>query len=376
MPADPQPRVPVGVYVHLPFCRVRCTYCAFTVSTDLRLEDAYGEALLAELERRVPERIAADTLFWGGGTPSRSAAAWLRRIDAALRARFDLAAGAEVTLEANPEDVTPEGLATWRDLGVNRLSIGVQSFHDTELIPLGRLHGRRRALEAAALGVASGMRSSLDLIIGLPGQTPASFRESLEIAIGTGAGHLSLYMLDLEPGSALAGRLERGLVALPPDESAAETYLAAVERLAAAGFGQYEVSNFARAGEESRHNLRYWQRAPYLGFGAGAHSFEGAMRRGNVADVRRYIERVSRGEDPIEVADRLGSEEERRELLFLALRQTRGIEYPRLIEWSEGRGATWCERGVSEGWISNRNGRVAFTPRGFLVSSELLAELF
>ncbi|MGH9457708.1 MAG: radical SAM family heme chaperone HemW [Thermoanaerobaculia bacterium] len=370
------PHAAVGIYVHLPFCRVRCSYCAFAVSTDLRLEDAYGEALLAEIGLRAAPRREAVSLFWGGGTPSRSAHAWVERIDAEIRARFDLAADAEVTLEANPEDVGEEALERWKARGVNRISIGVQSFHDAELIPLGRVHGRRRALDAAALATASGLRTSLDLILGLPGQTPESFRETLDLAIGTGVGHLSVYMLDLEPGSALESRLARGLVTLPPDETVAAIYLEAVDRLRGAGFAQYEVSNFARQYEVSRHNLRYWERAPYLGFGAGAHSFEGDVRRGNTKDVRRYIERLAKGEDPVEMTETLGPGEERRERLFLALRQARGIEYARLLEWSEGKGEAWCERGLSEGWITSAEGRVAFTPRGFLVSSELLAALF
>lgn len=375
MPATADAPDPIGIYVHLPFCRVRCSYCAFAVSTDLRLEDAYGEALLREIETRGATG-AADTLFWGGGTPSRSSAEWLGRIDAAIRRRFDLAPGAEVTLEANPEDVEEASVAGWKRLGVNRLSVGVQSLHDAELVPLGRIHGRERALEALAIAVASGLRASADLILGLPGQTLRSSIESVDGVLASEIGHLSMYMLDLEPGSALEGRIARRVMTVPEDEEVAEMYLAAIERAAAAGLEQYEISNFARPGERSVHNLRYWERRSYLGFGAGAHSFEGRTRRGNLKDVRAYVDMLSRGEEPVEMTEDLEPRDEARERIFLALRRTAGIGYSDLIEWSDGTGRPWCERGLEQGWLEMDGERIRFTPRGFLVSSELVAELF
>jgi putative oxygen-independent coproporphyrinogen III oxidase len=375
MPPLPDAPDPIGIYVHLPFCRVRCSYCAFAVSTDLRLEDAYGEALLREIASRAGGG-SADTLFWGGGTPSRSAAEWLGRVDGAIRGRFELAADAEVTLEANPEDVDDVSIASWRRLGVSRLSIGVQSLHEEELRPLGRLHGPARALEALAVSVASGLRVSADLILGLPGQSVASCLESVDGVLAAGAGHLSIYMLDLEPGSALESRVARGVMALPEDDEVAEMYLAAVERAARAGLLQYEISNFARNGERSRHNLRYWERRSYVGFGAGAHSFEGRTRRGNLKDVRAYIRAVESGEDPAAMREELDRRDEAREGIFLALRRIEGIGYSELIEWSDGEGRGWCERLMEQGWLEWNGERVRFTPRGFLLSSELVAQLF
>ncbi|HEU5163184.1 MAG TPA: radical SAM family heme chaperone HemW [Thermoanaerobaculia bacterium] len=367
---------PTGIYVHLPFCRVKCSYCAFAVSTDLRLEDAYGEALLREIERRAPRGAPADTLFWGGGTPSRSAFAWLARFDGAIRDRFALAPDAEVTLEANPEDVDARSIAAWSALGVNRLSIGVQSLHEDELRPLGRIHGRARALEALDAAVASGLRTSADLILGLPGQTVASCLETVDGVLRAGVGHLSMYMLDLEPGSALESRVARGVVELPDDEDVAAMYLAAIERAAAAGLEQYEISNFAREGERSTHNLRYWERRSYAGFGAGAHSFEGATRKGNTKDVRGYIDAIGRGEEPVVMIEDLDARAVAHERIFLALRRTEGIGYPDLIEWADGDGRGWCERGMEQGWLEMIGERIRFTPRGFLVSSELVAQLF
>lgn len=366
----------LGIYVHLPFCRVRCSYCAFAVSTDLRLEDAYGDALLREIEARSVPGTPADTIFWGGGTPSRSSLGWLARVDRAVRARFAVAEGAEATLEANPEDVTSDSIAAWKGLGINRLSIGVQSLHDEELRPLGRIHGSARALEALEIAAASGLRASADLILGLPGQTVRSLVESVEGVLATGVGHLSMYMLDLEAGSALESRVGRGLVALPEEEDVAAMYLAAVDLAAAAGLEHYEISNFARPGERSAHNLRYWERRPYAGFGAGAHSFAGRTRRGNLKNVRAYIEALRAGRDPVEMTEDLAPRDEARERIFLALRRTEGIEYPDLIRTTEADGRAWCERGLEQGWLERLGDRVRFTPRGFLVSSALVAELF
>jgi len=239
----------VGIYVHLPFCRVHCTYCPFVVSTDVRLQDQYTEALLREIDARGGG--AVDTIFFGGGTPSRPSLENLGRVVGRLRERFDVAGDAELSLEANPEDITPQSLAAWRGMGVNRVSIGVQSFHDAELRPLGRVHGPQRARDAIRDTVASGARTSVDLILGLPQQTAESFRETLEIAVASGVGHVSLYMLDLEEGTMLARQVESGKVALPDDDLVASLYSEAVVRLAAAGLQQYEISNF---GDVCRHN--------------------------------------------------------------------------------------------------------------------------
>jgi oxygen-independent coproporphyrinogen-3 oxidase len=185
-----------------------------------------------------------------------------------------------------------------------------------------------------------------------------------------------MYMLDLEPGSALESRVARDLVRLPEEEDVAAMYLAAIERAQASGLVHYEISNFAKPGEESLHNLRYWERRGYVGFGAGAHSFEGRTRRGNRKNVRAYIDAIGRGEDPAEMSEELDARDERREQIFLALRRTAGIGYADLIEWSDGEGRAWCERGLEQGWLEKDGENVRFTPRGFLVSSALVAELF
>ncbi len=361
----------VGAYIHLPFCRVRCTYCPFAISTDLSLQDLYTEALVREISTRGAGE-PVDTLFFGGGTPSRTSRENLQKVVTQLRASLSIAADAEFSMEANPEDVDDEEIGFWQSLGVNRISIGVQSFHDGELRPLGRVHGAALAHRAVGQVVQSGLRASLDLILGLPGQTDESVRISVQAAIDSGVGHLSLYMLDLEEGTALARQVGQGRVDLPDDDAVARLYREVLDRLNEAGLHQYEISNFARAGEECRHNLRYWRREEYFGFGNAAHSFLGNRRFANRRDVKSYIA------DPlaVEFTESLTSDEERREVLFLQLRQSAGIDYEDVVRRCGQEGIAWTERGLNEGWLQWKGARVAFTPAGFLLSNEYISQLF
>jgi len=384
--------VSLGLYFHLPFCAVHCTYCPFAISTDVGLQNAYTDALIREVENvgrgfspplgvaRAPEEgglkprpTFVDTIYLGGGTPSRTSLENLTRLFAAVRARFDLAPDAEISMEANPEDVNADSVAAWRALGVNRISIGVQSFHDDELRVIGRIHDRAQAIDAVRTVVASGARANLDLILGLPQQTAESFRETLDTAVALGASHLSLYMLDLEEKTPLQVQAARGRVTLPEDDLVAELYIEAIERLGAAGLHQYEISNFARTGEECRHNLRYWTRSEYLGFGLAAHSFLGSERFANTRDIRRYIELSPNARD---FAEDLGPGEVSRETIFLQLRQTSGMCYEDLVALRGKEGIEWIERGLQGGWLRSMEGRVAFTPSGFLQSNDFISQLF
>ena len=368
----------LGVYVHLPFCSTHCTYCPFAISTDLALQDRYVGALVREISARsAPDsdgsRPVCDSIYLGGGTPSRTSLDNLRRVFEALRAGFDVAPDAEVSMEANPEDVTGESVAAWQALGVNRLSIGVQSFHDGELQAIARVHDRETAMRAVRTAVESGLRTNLDLILGLPQQTRDSFRETLQTAVALGAGHLSLYMLDLEERTPLQVQVARGRVALPEEDDVADLYVGAIAHLGRAGLHQYEISNFARAGEQCAHNLRYWTRGEYLGFGLAAHSFIGNERFANTRDIRRYIDLAPGARD---FSETLGGGEERRETLFLSLRRTSGIHYADLVDLCGQEGIAWSERGLSEGWLQRVGGRVAFTPAGFLQSNDFISQLF
>ena len=362
----------LGLYLHLPFCRVHCTYCPFVISTDIAKQDPYVDALLAEIDRK-GHGEKTESIYFGGGTPSRTSIENLRRIASRLRERFEVAADAEFSMEANPEDITPDAIEQWRALGVNRLSIGVQSFDDNELAPLHRIHSAARAHEAIRAAVASGIRVSIDLILGLPEQSASSFDATLEQAIASGAGHISLYMLDLEERTPLSTLVERGRVAVPDDEMVASQYVRAIEQFERAGFHQYEISNFAQPGEECRHNLRYWTGGDYLGFGIGAHSFAGGRRFANTRNIRTYLDRAGEAE---EFRETIGDEERRRERLFLRLRQTSGIHYDELQKLCGEEGMEWLDRGLRDGWLRRDGEQIAFTPSGFLLSNEFISQLF
>ncbi len=367
---------PLGLYLHLPFCRVRCTYCAFAVSTDRKLERTYNEALLAELRLRHQPDNQVDSIFFGGGTPSLSAIDGLERITAGIRELYDVLPSAEFTIESNPEDVTADSLDSWKRLGVNRLSIGVQSLADDELYPLGRGHGSSMAITALGLAVNAGFRTSADLILGLPGQSIETFVQSLRVVLDYGVGHVSLYILDLEPGSFLESQVRGGRARLPEDELTETMYLEAIRMAGERGLAQYEVSNFARPGEESCHNLKYWNRAPYLGLGLGAHSFLGKRRFANTRDISEYSSAILAGRDAIVFSEELTPENERHEKLFLALRQAAGLRYADFVGLCGPEGERWITRGVEEGWLDRTGERVAFTSAGFLLSNEYISQLF
>jgi len=378
--------VSLGVYVHLPFCRVHCTYCPFAISTDLGLQNSYTGALIREIESRLGDG-EVESIYFGGGTPSRMSIENLGRIVHALCGP-DIPVWPELpgrgpdrnvwptqefSIEANPEDIAEDALDAWRGLGVNRVSIGVQSFHDAELTAIGRIHDAARAREAVAMAAASGVRTNLDLILGLPHQTEESFESTLRQAIDLGAGHLSLYMLDLEEGTPLHAQVARGRVDVPEDDLVARLYDRAVDTLERAGLAQYEVSNFAKAGEECRHNLRYWHRGEYHGFGLGAHSFIGEERFANTRNIRDYIADPEQARD---FTEQLGEGERRRERLFLGLRQAGGMYTEDLTRLGGEEANEWIERGLRDGWLRQSDGRVAFTASGFLLSNDYISQLF
>ncbi len=365
-----------AAYIHLPFCRLRCSYCAFAISTDQSLETSYVTALVKEIRASREQARCLESLFFGGGTPSRLSLESFGRIFDALRAEFSFAVDCEISIEANPEDVTGESLRGWTDLGINRLSLGVQSLHNDELLPLGRVHGRDKALAALALASSSPQTLSADLILGLPRQTAATFQQSLEEVVDSGVDHISVYLLDIEQGTPLQTRLSSGAITIPEDGLVADCYKAMVELLAGRGLQQYEVSNFARVGRECRHNSRYWSREPYFGFGMGAHSFDGETRLANAGEIERYIQLMQSGDSAVVTRERLSEEDVRHEKLFLQLRQRTGIEYSQLVALCGSEAERWVVEGRRAGWLRKDEDRVAFTADGFLVSNELISQLF
>lgn len=297
--------VPYSVYLHIPFCTHRCGYCDFNTYAGLEnLIPAYVAALrreIALLGESAGERLPVHTVFFGGGTPSLLPPAELERILTALGQVFELLPGLEVTLEANPGTVTRSSLSAYRSLGVNRLSLGMQSASPEELRILEREHTVFDVIQAVKAARQAGFENlNLDLIFGLPGQPLESWQRSLELALGLGPEHLSLYALTVEHGTPLSRWVGRGALPEPDPDLAADMYEWSTERLEQAGFGQYEISNWARRDgmgglRVCQHNLQYWRNQPYLGLGAGAHGYAGGFRIANVLAPAAYIQRLREG---------------------------------------------------------------------------------
>jgi oxygen-independent coproporphyrinogen-3 oxidase len=314
-----------GIYIHVPFCRSRCSYCDFaTGAFEAALADAYVGALAREIEsfRLDGADLDVDTVYFGGGTPSLLTPTQVSRVLDAVRKRFDVDARAEVTLEMNPGTVNAPGLRALREAGVNRASFGAQTFDERELKRLGRTHTaddtRRTFRDLRAAGFDN---ISFDLIAGLPRQALRAWERNLEEALALGPEHLSLYLLEVHEGTPLAEQIRQGRYNPPDPDLAAEMYRLLVARARAAGYEQYEISNFCLAGRESRHNLKYWTGAPFYGFGCSAHSFDGRRTRwSNERDARAYVKLIEEKSSAVVAREELDERGAGAEALFLGLR--------------------------------------------------------
>jgi len=374
----------LGLYLHVPFCAAICNYCNFNrILLDVDLKRRYVDALALDIERAGARdeaaggASAADTLYFGGGTPSLLDPAEVARLVNACRQAFPLAPDAEVTLEANPETVTVERLAGFRDAGINRLSFGVQSFRDDELQRLSRLHSAQRAAEAYAQARAAGFDNlSLDLMLWLPQQTPADWRDSVRQLIALGPDHASLYMLEVYPNAPLREAMARARWSQAPDDDVAEMYLDALAALDAAGYGQYEISNVARPGRRSRHNLKYWTDGEWLGFGCGAHSTRHGVRWKQVSGVGDYVARVQAGANLVSERRVLTPTEQLEEALFTGLRLTDGLDLA-AVDARYGVDV-WRRYGdhlsphLDAGLLVWEPGRLRLTRRGMLLAHEVM----
>lgn len=323
---------PLGIYIHVPFCDVACRYCNFFfVVRRPDLQEGYVRALRAELARwaadpRVEGR-PVESVYLGGGTPSLLTGSQVEGILRDLRRFYPLVSDAEVTLEANPGSLHDGKLAAFREAGVNRLSIGIQSFHDDELRMIWRTHtaddAERTVLAARRAGFGN---LSVDLMFAIPRQTPERWEASIRRALGLGVDHVSTYCLTIEEGTPLAEHVAAGRVARATEEVEREMYLRGIDLLETAGLRQYEISNFAREGRESRHNLACWRRGDYLGVGPGAHGFLDPERWCNVRDIPGYVRRIDAGEDVREMRETLTPAQARLETLWLGLRTVHGLD--------------------------------------------------
>lgn len=367
----------VGLYVHIPFCAAKCSYCDFySLARREDKMDDYCAALTQHL-REVAPRMAGqqvDTVYFGGGTPSYLGHKRLAALLKTIRKCYALTADAEITLEANPDSAGDvKALKLLRKAGFNRLSLGAQAMDDEMLRAIGRIHTAQQVHEAVSAARSAGFQNiSIDLMYGLPGQTMDHWQRTLESAVALGTEHVSAYGLKVEEGTPLWQR--RDSAELPDDEAQADMYLWAVEALAAAGYGQYEISNFARPGYESRHNLRYWHMAPYAGFGPGAHSDFGNVRFAYERDLDGYIAGEMRLSEREEILPR----ERCMEYIMLSLRTAEGISrsvvertYRKPFAQAEAVFRELAEHGLAEateaGW--------RLTPRGFLVSNAIILQV-
>jgi oxygen-independent coproporphyrinogen-3 oxidase len=362
-----------GLYISIPFCKFKCTYCNFASGVFPRAQlERYLCAL--ELEIRSAKPVAADSVYLGGGTPSLLTADQMARLFDALRERFNIANNAEITIEAAPGTFDAPLVSAWTQLGVNRVSLGVQSLVERELRATGRTH-RANTVERdlALLRDAGIIDVGIDLIAGLPHQTAASWEESLEGVARLNPTHVSVYILEADEDSRLgaeilAGGARYSASDVPDDDTIAALYVRACQRLEQLGYRQYEISNLSQPGRESRHNRKYWDCLPYLGFGVDAHSYDGVTRWGNVDDLDDYIARMERGESPVATRETVDDRQRAEERWFLGLRQNAGVS---LGAADRDRFGGEIARLTAEGLLEFYEDRVRLTARGRLLSNEV-----
>lgn len=321
--------IAAGIYVHIPFCSSRCSYCDFATGLyQGELAERYVRALEQEIGSSLHVGQRVDTIYFGGGTPSLLAPSQLERILTTVFERFEVDETAEITLEINPGSATPEKLRDFRRLGINRASFGAQIFDDAELAKLGRSHNTADTLRTFAdLREAGFTNVSFDLIAGLPGQTLEGWQRNVEQALALQPEHLSFYLLEVHSGTPLAEHIRRGIQPVPDEDLAGVMYRSMLEQASEGGYEHYEISNLCWSNFHSRHNVKYWTGEPYYGFGCSSHSYDGQVRRwSNERDVRKYVELVERGESPVVEEQELSQDEVRAEALFLGMRLMRGID--------------------------------------------------
>ncbi len=376
--------MPVGLYIHVPFCIAKCLYCDFT-SYPVRDREVkvYLDSLIREINlygsTLAGEDKTISSVFFGGGTPTTLPPASFKKVLDQVRSSFSLTAGCEITAEANPGTVDSAGLDRLLEAGVNRLSIGVQSFNDSLLGVLGRVHSAAQAVEAVRLARKAGFDNlNLDLIFGIPGQSLHGWQETLDKAVELAPEHIAAYGLQLEEGTPLARAASCGEICACPEEDEIIMYRSAVESLTAQGYQHYEISNFARPGRTCAHNLVYWLNRPYLGLGPAAHSFIGGYRFSNCASLERYSDRLSREEYPVENKTRLSAEDQMSETMFLGLRLISGVDldlfHKRFGKRAEDVYRREVEGLVKKGLLEMRGGYLRLTGKGLPLANIVFRE--
>ena len=368
-----------GAYVHVPYCAHRCAYCSFVAVTGRETERPYFDAVVREARARAGEvEGPLETVYFGGGTPSYAEPSNLGRVLAALRETFGIAAGAELTVEANPDDLDDRRLSELVDLGVNRLSIGIQSLSDGELEPLERRHDASGALEALRRAVARNLRVSADLMIGIPGQSKESLVRSLGTILAEGVGHVSVYLLEIEKAPRLVAMREAAPALFAGDEEMVARWEMVDDLCTAGGRMRYETSNWARAGDESRHNLKYWRREPVVALGVSAASFDGVTRRTNSGSIPAYLRAVEGAGTAFVADETLPAEDAQRELVLLGLRMADGVTetaFEAAVATLSGSDRARLDDAFAAGLLAREGGRVRLTRPGVLLSNEVFSAL-
>jgi oxygen-independent coproporphyrinogen III oxidase len=370
-----------GIYLHIPFCRQACHYCNFHFSTSLKQKNEFVEALLKEIHLQstyLPSE-PVNTIYFGGGTPSLLTIDELTSILQTLRQTFAVAADAEITLEANPDDIVEEKLKDWKEVGINRLSIGVQSFFEEDLRWMNRAHTAQQAIDNLQLAKKYFDNITIDLIYGTPTLPDDKWQHNVQQAIALGIPHLSCYALTVEPGTALAHMINKHKTTDVNTEDQARQFLQLMNWLQAAGYEHYEISNFALPGMRSRHNSSYWQGAPYLGLGPSAHSFNGESRQWNISNNALYIKSLKENKVPFEIEHLTGTQR-LNEYIMTSLRTTEGLslEYVanRFGEKAAGKLRQEAKPFIDAGKMQLNNDYLQLTQEGRLFADGIAAELF
>ncbi len=369
-----------GIYIHIPFCKQACHYCDFHFSTSVKKKPQMVEAICKELILRKNEISAeVETIYFGGGTPSLLSSEELEQIFLVIQQNYKIAEDAEITLEANPDDLSEEKIRMLSASPVKRLSIGVQSFFEEDLKLMNRAHNEKEALDSIRTAKKYFDNISIDLIYGIPGMNNEHWRKNLRFALDLGVPHISSYALTVEPRTALKSMIDKGKIEPVEEELAREQYEIMIEELKAAGFDNYEFSNFSKPGYFSRNNTAYWFGKPYLGIGPSAHSFNGIHRKWNVSNNSLYLKAIEKGEIPAEV-EKLSVKDRYNELVMTRLRTKWGIAVDE-VEKSFGRKykdylLAEATKLIKDGMLDWNDGRLQVSKKGKFLSDGIAAELF
>lgn len=370
-----------GIYIHIPFCKQRCTYCDFYTQVAPQMIPDLVNALCREMEIRSDynQHAIVDTIYFGGGTPSLLSAAQFDLIFSALFSYFSVAPDAEITFEANPDDLSPEFFSEIRKLPFNRISMGIQSFDNNDLKTINRRHSGEQAVDAVRYAREAGFKNiSIDLIYGLPGQSIEAWEKQLDKGLSLQPEHISVYGLTYEKGTKLWKQREKGLVEVVDEDRMIEMYEMLIDKTAQAGFEAYEISNFAKPGHRSRHNSAYWKLTPYTGLGPSAHSFDGNSRQWNISSTRKYIDAMQEGNLFFE-KEELNDTDRFNDFIIISLRTREGLHFETMKQHFDDKFIDYlkkcAQRYIDSGHIISENKRLFLSLKGIHISDAIISDL-